>query len=156
MAALVMQKPTPKMGKAMAKLYPLFGAGAPVVFWAEGGMVRSKDERPETPIERRDRLIPWREMAHRVLVYSQMLVPDPNWRFERQRAQRWICEMEDVLREAAEQAEDPDGHKSLRQVADEQDRPLPPAKAASGDRRMEELGLAGRPKLVLPDQDFSF
>lgn len=156
MAALLMQKPSPKMGKAMAKLYPLFGAGAPVVFLAEGGMVRSKDERPETPPERRDRLIPWREMAHRVLTYSQMLIPDPNWRFERERAQRWICEMEDVLREAAEQAEDPAGHQSLKQVAEDQDKPLPNASAKSGDKDMERLGLAGKSKLMLPDQDFNF
>ena len=153
--AVILNKPKSKMGKAYAKLYPLIGDGAPIVFWAEGGMVRCRDERPQTAEHSRQRFIPWKDMALRVLVYSQM-IKGHQWGDERQRAQLWICEMEDVLKEAAEQAEDPAGHKGLRRVAEDEDKPLPAVKPRSGDQDLEANGLTGGAKLVLPDQDFTF
>lgn len=153
--AVILNKPKSRMGKAYAKLFPLTGDGPPVVFWAENGMVRCRDERPQTPEPNRYRSVPWKDMALRVLVYSQM-IKGHQWGDERQRAQLWICEMEDVLREAAEQAEDPAGHKGLRRVAEDEDRPMPAARPRSGDRDLEANGLTSKAKLVLPDKDFKF
>ena len=94
-------------------------------------------------------------MAHRVLMFSKMVVTsveDRRWSFERQRAQLWICEMEEVLREAADQGDPTDGVVT--------NKPIPRAKTASGDKVLEKHGLTGpgkfKPKIYSPSSACDF
>ena len=94
------------IGKVIAHLYPVFGAGEATLFWAEGGMVAFEDRRPSTPVDKRCGFLDWDEAARRTLVLSQMVIrssEDPRWSFERRRLQKYVMEMEEVIREAKAQ-----------------------------------------------------
>jgi hypothetical protein len=161
MTAVLLQRPRDAEGSKFAPHYPMWGNGAPIVYWAQGGRIHCRDERPETPNDRRFNSIHWREMAQRVLMFSQMIVdykadgPEEarRWKFERQRAQKWVCEMEDVIREAREQTKIKDDQEYVvnRAIAKK-------ARAQSGDKEMEKQGLAGKTsvRVVLPKGSCDF
>ena len=93
----------PKLGQKVAYQFPVFGPGLPTLFWAENGLVVYEDRRDATPEHKRCGSITWDEAAKRVLAISYMIIrssEDPRWGFERRRMQRFISDMEEVLREA--------------------------------------------------------
>jgi hypothetical protein len=156
MSAVLFTLPREKRGSTLAKLYPMWGKGAPIIFWAQGGRVHIRDERPDADPHRRFTSVHWREMAHRVLMFSQMVVTHASdgpeqgrlWGHERRRAQKWIYEMEDVLRESREQSSVKDEGPAIEY------KKIPRARASSGDVDLERYNLADKPvkkKLILPN-----
>jgi hypothetical protein len=147
-----------KHGSSFAKLFPLWGKGDPVIFWAAGGRVHCRDERPNTPNDRRFNSIHWREMAQRVQTYSEWVVtykadgPEEakRWRFERERAQKWMEDMIEVLREARSQCDIKDDQQYVS------DRRMAASRLESGDHVLAGAGerISGAPvqkRIVLPD-----
>ena len=100
----------------VVKMFPLFGKGEPLYMWAERGLIcweYAKTNGYGTMY--------WRDAAERVLGLSEMLSRrDPNddalYRDERERLQRFVCSMEDVIRKAKEQGS-PDDDVAARDLA---------------------------------------
>lgn len=100
------------LSRAVAQQWPLFGKGAPVHFWAERGLVQWEDQRETVPQHKKRGRMDWRDAAERVLALSEMVMKsseDSRWANERQRLQKFISEMEEVIRKAKEQGGPNDG-----------------------------------------------
>lgn len=105
---------------AMAKQWPLFGKGHPVTYWAENGLVKYIDERPDLAEHEKYGAMSWQTAAKRVLGVSAMVINSsetPGWAHERRMLQKFISEMEEVLRQAKEQGGPFDGDTTLRDRA---------------------------------------
>lgn len=95
-----------KGGRAYAKLYPFWGEGAPMYFWAETGLVLWENGRENCPPDERFGSMTWRDARLRVLDLSEMVFKSTEkgyYRDEANRIKKFICEMEDVIRTAKEQ-----------------------------------------------------
>jgi hypothetical protein len=99
------------VGRAAAKVakqLPMFGSGEPVYFWAENGLVHWEDGRQHLPPEQRYGTMPWKEAAKRRYALRD-IVPESekdggsNWRYERRRMQKFLCDMTLVIEEARAQ-----------------------------------------------------
>jgi hypothetical protein len=89
----------------VAQLYPLWGSSRPTRFWAEHGLVNWIDECSGTT-----GAMGWREAADRVLGLSEMVFKSHetgHYTEETRKLQRFISEMEEVIRKAKEQKDPP-------------------------------------------------
>ena len=92
--------------RAVAKQYPMWGTGAPIYFWAEQGLVWFEDSRDNCPVHRKYGHMSYRDALLRVSAVSDMVIKsheDKRWGHERRIVQQFICEMEEVCRQAQEQ-----------------------------------------------------
>ena len=85
----------------IALLRPLWGKGASLRLWAEEGLVCWEDSSERALFGS----MTWQEAALRVIALSDMVAKpvDGGYASERQQIQRFICEMENVIRKAKEQ-----------------------------------------------------
>ncbi len=155
MAAILIEPTRDKAGSMYAEQFPMWGKGDPIVYWAQGGRVHCRDQRPQTADDRRFNSVHWREMTQRLKMFSQMVVSyrydaacDAKlWQHERDRAQKFMDDMVKVLQEAKEQCSrsEDEQYVSDRQVARE-------ARAQRGDTTLEQSGLGSDPltKIALP------
>lgn len=95
----------------VVKQYPMWGKGEPIYYWAERGLVNW--ERAETDTYG---TLTVRDACQRVSALSDMVIlssEDPRWAHERRMLQKFIHEMESVIRQAKEQGEpdNPDTRK---------------------------------------------
>ena len=105
-------------GRAIATQFPLFGDGYPVHFWAEKGLVRFEDERPDVEPHKKFGVLDWRVAAENVLALSDLIIrssEDPSWAHERQKLQQFICDMEEVIKEAKNQGGPLDGPDVIKE-----------------------------------------
>ena len=105
------------LSTAVATQWPLFGQGRPVHFWADSGLVRWEDDRDGLQPAKKRGFIYWQQAAKRVLALSEMVTKSSEGGFadERQRIQRFITEMEEVIRQAKEQGGPLDGDAVRRE-----------------------------------------
>lgn len=85
----------------VAKQYPWWGKGEPLYFWAERGLVCWEDARTNGY-----GTLSIKEACERVLALSQMIInssEDRRWQTERVETQRFITNMEHVIRMARDQ-----------------------------------------------------
>lgn len=95
-----------KGGQAVAELYPFWGEGAPMYFWAEQGLVLWENSRENCPPDKRFGSMTWYDAGVRVRSLSQMIFKSAEkgyYRDEANRLKGFISEMEDVIRTAKEQ-----------------------------------------------------
>lgn len=107
-----------ELTQKVATQWPLFGSGRPVHFWADKGLVRWEDERDNLPPAKKRGFMYWQQAAKRVLALSEMVIKsseDRRWDRERQILQKFIGEMEDVIRRAKEQGGPLDGEMVRRE-----------------------------------------
>lgn len=100
----------------VVKLFPMWGKGRELILWAERGLICWEDGRTEHGAYG---TLEWQEAAERVLGLSEMVVKsseDPSWQTERQHLQRFICNMEELIRVAREQGSPFDNGESLHDV----------------------------------------
>lgn len=94
------------LASKVATQWPLFGKGRAVHYWADKGLVRWEDERDDLPPSKKRGLLLWQTAAKHVLALSEMVInssEDRRWDHERYILQKFITEMEDVIRQAKEQ-----------------------------------------------------
>lgn len=99
-------------GSQVAAQWPLFGHGYPVYFWADKGLVRYEDGRPDVALGLKYGFLFWQTAAKRVVEISHLVMrssEDRRWAHERQKLQKFISEMEGVIRQAKEQGGPLDG-----------------------------------------------
>jgi len=99
-----MYRPTRVLASGtMAKLYPLWGAGKPMTFWAEGGVVCYFDEG-----KGKYGSMFWQDAAKRAIALSEMVTnsSDGGYANERMKLQQFVCDMELVIRNAREQSQE--------------------------------------------------
>jgi len=85
----------------VVKQFPLFGKGEPLYLWAENGMVCWEFAKSNTYGS-----MDWRDAGRRVLSLSEMVgrsSEDGVYTDERQALQKFISDMERVIRQAREQ-----------------------------------------------------
>lgn len=105
-------------GTALATMFPLFGEGHPINFWAERGLVKFEDMRPNAPAHRKTGALAWHIAAKHVVSLNEMVIKsseDRRWSAERQRLQKFLCDMEQVIRQAKEQGGPLDGDAVRRE-----------------------------------------
>lgn len=103
----------------MAVLRPLWGKGADLRLWAENGLVCWESSKRSGEFGS----MTWQEAAYRVLALSDMVAKsvEGGYASERQQIQRFISEMERVIRKAKDQG----GPDDLVAAAEEQRRRKP-------------------------------
>ena len=92
-------------GKNIAKHFPYWGEGGPMYFWADKGLIQYEDSRPETPAHKKFGSMSWHDAALRVNALNDMVIKsseDNRWQFERRRLQKFLTDMEAVIRAAKE------------------------------------------------------
>ena len=94
-------------GLDVAHLRPLWGKGDAMRIWAEKGRVYCEDPRDtKDPHEYRVVSMSWQEAAERALALSELCTnssEEGDYRDERMRLQKFVTEMETVVRKAKEQ-----------------------------------------------------
>lgn len=84
----------------VVKQFPMFGAGEPLYWWSERGLVMWEDARTNGY-----GTMTWQECAFRVSAISDMITnssEDGDYADERIAMQRFVCSMERVIRQAKE------------------------------------------------------
>lgn len=87
----------------VAKLFPMWGTGAPLYLWAENGRIHWEDARTN-----HYGTMSVRDACHRVVSLSELAFKsseDPKWQHERRKIQQFVCDMENVIRQAKTQGE---------------------------------------------------
>lgn len=95
-----------KSERAYAKLYPFWGKGAPMHFWAEKGLVLWENGREDCPPDERFGSMTWHDAGFRVRSLNEMVFKSSEEDFhqdEANRIKRFSADMEDVIRAAKEQ-----------------------------------------------------
>jgi len=90
----------------VARQFPMWGNGAPMLFWAEQGLVWFEDGRDDCEPQNKFGHMNVRDALLRVQGVSEMILrssEDRRWGEERRICQQFICEMEKVCRQAQEQ-----------------------------------------------------
>jgi hypothetical protein len=129
----------------------MWGHGEPVYYWAENGLVKWEDERDgPLPSHRRRGAMDWRDAAFRVLALSEMTFKssEGGYRDERMRMQQFICEMEEVIKEAKRQGGpfDDDAGATLREQRRRRAKTYVMPRVLDG-RALDSLGpIKGDPK----------
>ena len=100
-----------------AKLFPLWGNGAPLYIWAENGLICVEDARTNGY-----KTMSWKDAALRTLGLSQMAInssEDRRWSQERADLQRFVIAMQRVIQKARAQGAPDDNGESLESVVRE-------------------------------------
>lgn len=98
----------------VALQFPMWGKGSVVRYWAENGLVCWEDARDNTY-----GTMVWQDAARRVLALSQMVFNSHEQGYycdETRRVQKFIAEMETVIRKAKEQG-GPESHRVRSRIA---------------------------------------
>jgi hypothetical protein len=85
----------------VVKQFPLFGKGEPLYLWAERGLVHWESAKTNGYGS-----MPWQEAAFRVISLSEMATNSSEEGYyadEAYRLKKFVCEMENVIRQAKEQ-----------------------------------------------------
>lgn len=103
----------------VVKQFPMFGKGPALYWWAENGLIHWEDSRPRgTRPDGQYGTKTWQEIAIAILSLSKMVTnsSEGGYADERKRMQKFVCEMETVIRQAREQGapDDPDAVKEAR------------------------------------------
>lgn len=101
-------------GANVVKLYPMWGSGEAIYFWAERGQVHWEDGRTNGY-----GTLSIKEACERVLAISEMAIEssdDRRWAKERYDIQAFVTGMENVIRQAQEQGDphSPDAGRELK------------------------------------------
>lgn len=98
----------------IAILRPLWGRGPSLRLWAEEGLVCWEDSKEKSQFGS----MTWQDAALRVVALSDMVArpTEGGYASERQQIQRFICEMEKIIRKAKDQGGPDDIHDKAEEM----------------------------------------